>query len=108
TDNRMVVNARGVTTPREVAGPYARTMAQGREQPAGYDWEDGSVPAEPEPLVLPDHRHGTRADGTAAEGSVDAGSTASGGGAAPAGPYGAPSFTYAPQAAMREPRPRRR
>ena len=34
-------------------GPYARTMAQGREDPAGYDWEGGSVPAEPEPLALP-------------------------------------------------------
>src|SRR5699024_640390 len=26
---------------------------QGREDPAGYDWEGGSVPAEPEPLALP-------------------------------------------------------
>ena len=95
--------------------PYARTMAQGPDDPAGYDWEDGSVPDEPEPLALPAHHHGPPADGAAAgirpAGPPGEGPMADG---VPSdvplevdGPYGAPSFTYDPQGAAEEPRPRR-
>ncbi|WP_394213948.1 hypothetical protein [Brachybacterium vulturis] len=94
-------------------------MVQGRERPSGYDWEDGSVPAEPEPLVLPDHQHGPAggrpgrdadpavadvpaADGGSAEESSSPFETFEG-----AGPYGAPSFTYDPPGAEDGPRPLR-
>ena len=76
-------------------------MAQGRDEPAGYDWEDGSVPAEPEPLALPDHGRSAPADRPAdapAEPDLLA---------EPTGPYGAPIFTFEPQAAEQEERPRR-
>src|SRR5699024_3688592 len=97
-----------------VREPYARTMAQGPDAPAGYDWEDGPVPDGPEPLALPAHHCGTPADGPAGgarpadppgEGPMADGTTSD----VPrevAGPYGAPSFTYDPQRAPEEPRRR--
>ena len=73
-------------------------MATEREDASGYDWEERSVPTEPEPLVLPD-RSQERADGTPADGGA--------GPASPAGAldpedeeldlFGTPRFTYDPQ-----------
>ncbi|MDN5819888.1 MAG: hypothetical protein L0H74_03140 [Brachybacterium sp.] len=100
-------------------------MTRGRETPSGYDWEDSSVPSEPETLALPDHRQdaadgparrdgdptvaGTAPDargtGRAAHGAEAEGSpfgTFEG-----AGPYGAPAFTYDPQAEQSAPGHRR-
>lgn len=58
-------------------------MAQGRDSPTGYDWEDSTDPSEPAPLALPDRDGIVRDDA----------------------PYGAPSFTYDPQeSAEEEPR----
>lgn len=68
-------------------------MAQERDTASGYDWEDRSVPTEPEPLALPDHGAG-------------AGDAALHAAPEETGPYGAPSFTYEVQAAP-EPAPRR-
>lgn len=74
-------------------------MAQGRETPSGYDWEDRSVPTEPEPLALPNHHQGSTGERPAREAAPESAPTPS----APEddgdpGPFGAPSFTYAPQA----------
>lgn len=99
-------------------------MAQGRDSPTGYDWEDESVPVEPEPLALPDHgrssvgEHSASAAGAAFRQDPGESTPESGSEAEPepgqqahaaedGGPYGAPSFTYGPQAPQEEPAPRR-
>ena len=94
-------------------------MVQGRETPSGYDWEDSSVPTEPEPLALPDHQHGpagerpARAADATPEGTAPADGDAAEEPSSPfdafehIGPYGAPSFTYDPQASQADARPRR-
>lgn len=84
-------------------------MAQGREEPSGYDWEDRSVPAEPEPLALPDHRR----DGPVALTDPEHPLVAPGAAGDPhdpvpeTGPYGAPSFTYDPLPVVEESAARR-
>ncbi|ATG50729.1 hypothetical protein CFK38_03740 [Brachybacterium vulturis] len=94
-------------------------MVQGRGTPSGYDWEVGSVPAEPEPLALPDHQHGppggrpgrdgdpAAPDVPAADGGSADESSSPFGAFEGVGPYGAPSFTYDPPAVEGEPRPLR-
>ena len=67
-------------------------MTQPRGRSAGYDWEDTSVPSEPDVLELPDRRRDPRSDGDggSAGGACD--------GSAVAGPdgagFGAPRFEY--------------
>lgn len=82
-------------------------MATERDDASGYDWEEKSVPTEPEPLALPDRSPertgGGRADGRGADGSA----VGSADRPAPAdlqAPededldlFGAPRFTYDPQ-----------
>ncbi|WP_345075671.1 hypothetical protein [Brachybacterium paraconglomeratum] len=89
-------------------------MAQGRDSPTGYDWEDHSDPSEPASLALPDRGRGQAGRvpavgpalpflgdeqlGTAADDSASVPEDS-----VPAdifredAPYGAPSFTYEPQ-----------
>lgn len=105
--------------PSRRGAPYARAMAQGRETPSGYDWEDSSIPAEPAPLTLPDHHHGPTGGrpGRDPDPHVEDPRPADGGSAEEpsspfddfedTGPFGAPSFTYDPQAAPGDSRPRR-
>lgn len=94
--------------------PYARDMAQGRDSPAGYDWEDESVPSEPEALALPDHRRGSAAQRPAPAAGADPreppeepGAGERAGAAEDSGPYGAPSFTDDPQRSPEHPERRR-
>jgi len=98
-------------------------MAQGRDAPAGYDWEEDSVPSEPGPLALPDHRQGATGERPAGRPAAEPADGPGTGAAGPdhageddphplsavddAGPYGAPAFTYDPQPASDE-APRRR
>lgn len=69
-------------------------MAQGRDDSSGYEWEE-SIPTEPEPLMLPSHGIQPPAEHPhvqeqwlETDGADDEEST----------PFGAPSFTYDPQA----------
>ncbi|HEX7352628.1 hypothetical protein [Brachybacterium sp.] len=93
-------------------------MAQGRDAPAGYDWAEDSVPSEPGPLALPDHRQGETGERPAGRSAAESAEGPGTGVAEPddagegdphplsafddAGPYGAPAFTYAPQPASDE------
>jgi hypothetical protein len=91
-------------------------MAQGREDPAGYDWED-AVPSEPESFALPAREGPESDDGFAIfddlatpedPGSpADATAPARAGALDDAAPYGAPTFSYALPDAPAERGPRR-
>lgn len=87
-------------------------MAQERGTPSGYDWEDRSVPTEPEPIALPAAGDESRQAAASRPRAGDKGEepvaepwrSAFDDGA----PYGAPSYTYDPGEAEREPGARRR
>ncbi|MGP9536452.1 hypothetical protein ACT3SP_00470 [Brachybacterium sp. AOP43-C2-M15] len=64
-------------------------MAKERGSSSGYDWEDRSVPAEPEPFALP----GTASESSSGDRTGEPARSAFDDGA----PYGAPSFTVDPQ-----------
>lgn len=66
------------------AAPMLDGMAQGRDSPTGYDWEEHSDPSEPAPFALPARDRVVQDDA----------------------PCGAPSFTYDPQEPTEE-EPRR-